>query len=133
MSKEIFWLAATVMMTALFWLPYVLDRIAVRGLIGALANPADTDAPQSPWAQRAMRAHANAVENLVVFAALVLSVVVLELGSETTALACLGYFLARLAHFIVFAAGIPVLRTLTFAAGWAAQMVLLLVLFGGLS
>ena len=133
MSKEIFWLAATTLMTGLFWLPYVLDRIAVRGLIGALANPADTDAPQSAWAQRAMRAHANAVENLVIFAALVLSVVVLERGSELTALACLGYFLARLTHFFVYTAGIPVLRTLTFAAGWAAQVALVLVLFGVLS
>ena len=32
MSKEIFWLVLTLAMTGLFWVPYILDRIAVRGL-----------------------------------------------------------------------------------------------------
>lgn len=38
MTTELFWLTATVLMTALMWMPYILNRIAVRGLIGALAN-----------------------------------------------------------------------------------------------
>ena len=43
MTTELFWLTATVLMTALMWMPYILNRIAVRGLIGALAN----ETPQS--------------------------------------------------------------------------------------
>ncbi len=43
MTTELFWLIATVLMTALMWMPYILNRIAVRGLIGALAN----ETPQS--------------------------------------------------------------------------------------
>ena len=37
MSKELFWLVATVIMTGLIWLPYILDRVLVRGLKGSRA------------------------------------------------------------------------------------------------
>ena len=73
MSTEIFWLTLTVAMTGLLWAPYILDRIMVRGLMGAMANPSPNDKGQSPWARRLMAAHTNAVENLVIFAPLVLT------------------------------------------------------------
>jgi hypothetical protein len=47
MSSELFWLALTVAMTGLFWVPYILDRIMVRGLMGAMANPSPSDKAQS--------------------------------------------------------------------------------------
>src|SRR5689334_2213500 len=72
MSKELYWLMWTVVMTGLLWVPYVLDRIMVRGAMGAMANPSPTDKPQSAWAQRMLAAHNNTVENLAVFAPLVL-------------------------------------------------------------
>ncbi|MCB9947771.1 MAG: MAPEG family protein [Rhodospirillaceae bacterium] len=131
MSEELFWLTLTVAMTGVMWLPYVLNRIAVRGLLGAMGNPKDGEAPHSPWADRMMRAHRNAVENLVLFAALVLTVQTLGLSSPLTQMACLVYFFARLAHFVVYAAGIPVVRTLAFAVGFAAQAVLVVAILGG--
>jgi len=67
MSTELFWLVLTVAMTGVLWVPYILD-LMVRRLMGALANPSPKDKPQSPWAQRMMAAHINAVENLIVFA-----------------------------------------------------------------
>ena len=39
MSKELFWLTLTAAMTGLLWVPYILDRIMVRGPMGATANP----------------------------------------------------------------------------------------------
>jgi len=59
MPREIFWLVLTVAMTGLFWVPYILDRITVRGLMGAMANPSPNDKPQSAWARRMMAAHTN--------------------------------------------------------------------------
>ena len=47
MSKELFWLTLTVAMTGLFWVPYILDRINVRGLMATMANPSPADKPQS--------------------------------------------------------------------------------------
>src|SRR3984957_9318403 len=73
MSHELFWLVMTTAMTGLMWVPYILDRTMVRGMMGAMGNPSPTDKPQSPWAQRLMAAHVNAVENLVIFAPLVLA------------------------------------------------------------
>jgi uncharacterized MAPEG superfamily protein len=130
MTKELFWLTLTVAMTGVFWVPYILDRCAVRGLMGALANPSPADKPQSPWAQRMIAAHSNAVENLVIFAPLVLVAHALNVHSGATAFACALYFWARLAHFVIYAAGIPVLRTLSFACAWIGQAILVLAIAG---
>jgi uncharacterized MAPEG superfamily protein len=132
MTVELKWLALTVILTGILWVPYILDRAMVRGLAGAMANPSPNDKPQSPWARRLQAAHYNAVENLVIFAPLVLILAVQHHSTESTALACAVYFWARLAHAVVYAAGIPVLRTLAFSVGFLAQVALMLAVFGKL-
>lgn len=129
MSNELFWLVLTVAMTGLMWLPYILDRIMVRGLIGAMANPSPSDKAQSPWARRLMAAHTNAVENLIVFAPLVLTTRALGIATAVTAFACALYFWSRLAHVVVYTLGIPVLRTLSFTGGFVTQALLVLAIF----
>jgi uncharacterized MAPEG superfamily protein len=129
MSTELFWLVLTVAITGLFWVPYILDRIMVRGLMGAMANPSANDKGQSPWARRLMAAHTNAVENLVIFAPLVLTARALSIATATTAFACALYFWSGLAHAVVYTLGIPGLRTLSFAAGFVAQVLLVLAIF----
>jgi uncharacterized MAPEG superfamily protein len=119
----------TVILTGLLWLPYIIDRIMVRGLMKTLDNPSPKDKPQSPWAQRLYFAHTNAVDNLVIFAPLVLILDSLGRQTQTTAIACAVYFWARLAHAIVYALGVPVLRTLAFAVGFLAQAALVLAVF----
>ncbi len=39
MTTELYWLTRTALMTALFWLPYVFDRMVVMGLAATLAGP----------------------------------------------------------------------------------------------
>ena len=129
MPKELLWLTWTVVLTGILWIPYILDRIMVRGLMGAMANPMPKDEPQSLWAQRLMRAHTNAVENLVIFAALVLTLQALHHSTATTVIACAVFFYARLAHAVVYTLGIPVVRTLAFAVGFAAEVALVLAVF----
>ena len=118
------WVSA---LTAVMWVPYILNTIMVRGLVAAVGYP-ENPAPLAPWAERLKKAHYNAVENLVVFAALVLVLHVQQVSNETTVLACTVYFWARLVHMIVYALGIPWLRTLAFAAGWLGILALLLQL-----
>jgi uncharacterized MAPEG superfamily protein len=132
MSKEIMWLTLTVILTGVLWIPYILDRIMVRGLMGAMANPSPDDTPQSPWARRLQSAHLNAVENLVIVATLVLTLQIMQHSTNSTVIACAVYFWARLAHAIVYTLGIPVLRTLAFAVGFLAQIALVLAVFGKL-
>jgi uncharacterized MAPEG superfamily protein len=99
--------------------------MAVSGLRGALAGSAPEGSAHSPWAQRAIKAHYNAVENLAIFAPAVLVAHLLSISTPATKAAVVVYFFARLLHFVVYSAGIPAARTLTFTAGWLAQIVIL--------
>ncbi|MCC7045803.1 MAG: MAPEG family protein [Alphaproteobacteria bacterium] len=128
MTKELFWLTLTTAMTAVLWVPYILDRILVRGAAGAMANPSPGDKPQSAWALRMIKAHENAIENLAVFATLVLVAKLAGVSTSATVFAAQLYFWARLAHVAVYTAGIPVLRTLAFAGGFVAQVIFILAL-----
>jgi len=129
LSKELFWLTMTCILTLVIWVPYILDRIKVRGLWATMDNPSTKDKPQSPWAQRLYFAHTNAVDNLAVFAPLVLILNTLDISTRTTVIACAVYFWSRLAHAIVYAAGLPVVRTIAFTISFIAQVVLALAIF----
>jgi uncharacterized MAPEG superfamily protein len=122
MTTELFYLTLTTLLTGVLWLPYILNRIAVRGLGEAMGYP-DSPKPQSPWAQRLMKAHANAVENLVIFGVLVLVANSLEINTEATAIASMVYFWMRLAHALAFTFKIPLVRTFSFFISFGAQMV----------
>ena len=130
MTPELYWLAATVLMTSLMWTPYILNRIAVRGLVGALANETPQSPPHAPWAERAMAAHRNAVENLVVFAPAVLLAHTVGVSTGVTTTAAMLYFFARLGHYVVYTAGVPVARTLTFAVGAFCTIAIVLAALG---
>ncbi len=88
-----------------------------------------TDKPQAEWANRLMFAHDNAVENLVIFAPLVLILNAIDYSTKWTVLACAVYFWSRVAHLVFYTFGIPVLRTLAFTVGFLAQAVLVLGVF----
>ncbi|MCF2523496.1 MAPEG family protein [Bradyrhizobium sp. G127] len=129
MTRELFWLTLTVILTGLLWIPYTINRCQIRGLGGAMANPSRNDKPQSEWANRMMFAHDNAVENLVIFAPLVLILNAIDYSTKWTVLACAVYFWCRLGHLIVYTFGVPVLRTVLFTVGFVAQAVLALAIF----
>ena len=123
MKIELWYLVCVTVFTGLLWVPYILDRVLVRGLIDAVGYP-DNPKPQSLWAVRLMRAHANAVENLVVFAALVLAAHALGVSNNAIATAAMVYFWARVVHVVVYTFGIPWLRTLSFTVGFLCQAVI---------
>jgi uncharacterized MAPEG superfamily protein len=120
MKTELFYLALVAALTGLLWIPYILDRIAVRGVMSAVGYP-ENPKPQSPWAQRLMRAHHNAVENLAVFAALVLAANVAGISNGTIATASMVYFWARVVHALSYTLALPWVRTLAFTVGFLAQ------------
>jgi uncharacterized MAPEG superfamily protein len=127
-SQELYFLTLTAAATALMWIPYTMARIFTRGSMATFANP-DPSHPADPaWAERARSAHANAVENLVVFAPLVIIAALIGISTPATVFASKAYFTARLVHFFVYAAGIPVIRTLAFFAGFGATMVFVVAL-----
>jgi uncharacterized MAPEG superfamily protein len=124
MTRELFWLTLTVILTGIMWVPYILNRILVRGVGGAMANPSRNDKPQAEWANRMMFAHDNAVENLIIFAPLVIILNLADVSTPATVMACMVYFWSRIAHLVVYTLGLPVLRTVAFVIGFVAQAVL---------
>jgi uncharacterized MAPEG superfamily protein len=77
------------------------------------------------WAGRAARAHHNMLENLVLFAALVLVAVIAGKTNATTLLGAQIFFWARVLYSIVYVAGIPWLRT----AVWFVSVIGLALIF----
>ena len=122
MKTELLYLTLVTVLTGLLWVPYILDRVATRGVLDAVGYPANPK-PQSPWAVRLMRAHDNAVENLVVFAALVLVANAVGVSGGAVATAAVVYFWARLVHAVAYAFGVPWVRTLAFVVGFVAQAI----------
>lgn len=122
MKTELWYLVLVTAFTGLLWIPYILDRMLVRGLADTVGYP-ENPKPQSLWAQRLQRAHGNAVENLVVFGVLVLAAHAMGISNSVIATAAMVYFWARVVHAIVYALGIPWLRTLAFTVAFFCQAV----------
>jgi uncharacterized MAPEG superfamily protein len=128
MKTELLYLTLVTALTGLLWVPYILDRIAAWGLVPAVSYPTNPPA-QSGWAERLKKAHANAVENLVVFAALVLIAQDANVSNSATASAAVVYFWARVVHPIAYTFAIPWLRTLAFTVGFVAQATVAVQIF----
>ncbi len=129
-SPEILALTIICLFTGLIWVPIITNRLREMGLWNALKNPQPDVRPESEWAWRLANAHRNAIENLVVFAPLAISVHVTGAGNELTALWCWIFVAARIAHAVIYALGVPLLRTVAFAVGFASQMALAASLLG---
>ena len=127
MPIELTMLAWSAALCVVLAVPYTLGLILDRGLVTVTGNR-ESFAPATGWIARAQRAHANMVENLIPFTALLLAVVIANRTSATTAIAAQLFFYARVAHAVVYIVGIPWLRTLI----WALSVVAMVMLFGAL-
>lgn len=123
MSSELYYLTLSALLTAFLWVPYILNLIASNRIKDAVGYP-EQPPKMAPWAERLKKAHYNAVENLVVFAALVLVLHAQEAGTDLTATAAMTYFWARVVHAVSYTAAIPWVRTLAFAVAWAAMILI---------
>jgi uncharacterized MAPEG superfamily protein len=121
-TSELYSLTLISTATALMWVPYVTARMTTFGVMRAIGVPGPDYPTDAPLADRARRAHINAIENLAVFAPLVLVSAMIELSTRVTVLSAQIYVVARLAHYIIYVAGIPVLRTVAFLAGACATL-----------
>jgi len=77
------------------------------------------------WGGRAARAHRNMLENLVLFAVLVIAAVLADKTNDRTLMGAQIFFWARVAYAVIYVAGIPWLRT----AVWALSVVGLAMIF----
>jgi uncharacterized MAPEG superfamily protein len=101
------------------------------GLAWGVGNRGKPMAGEPEWLGRARRAHANLVENLVVFAALVLTAYVAGRLNYWTALGSQLFFWGRLAHAVTYIGGLVPWRTLAFGVAVAGMwMIAIPLLFG---
>lgn len=121
MNTQLQYLTYVTLLTAIMWIPYILNEITVRGVVEAVGYPQNPK-PLAPWAIRMKAAHYNAIENLAVFATLVLVANALHLSSHAIDVSCVVYFWARLLHVVAYTFAIPWVRTLTFVVGFLAQL-----------
>ena len=91
------------------------------GFVWGLGNRDQPFEGLPAWAGRARRAHANLVENLVVFAALVLVAVAAGKTNAWTALGAQLFFWGRIAHLATYIAGLVPWRTLAFSVAIAGE------------
>jgi uncharacterized MAPEG superfamily protein len=105
-------------------LTFVLVLIAVSGAIlqvglPKIAGNREGLPDMAGWAGRAARTHRNMLESLVLFAILVLVAQAAGVHNGMTLLGAQLFFWGRIAHAIIYIAGIPWLRT----AAWAVSIV----------
>ena len=77
------------------------------------------------WGGRAARAHRNMLENLVLFAALVLVAAVAQKTNDMTLLGAQIFLWARVAYAVVYVIGLPWVRT----GVWAVSVAGLAMIF----
>lgn len=121
MTSELTYLTAITLFTALIWIPKILHVVTSRGIKDAFGYPQEP-AALAAWANRVDRAHVNAVENLAVFAPLVLVAHAASISNEITVLACLVYLWARVLHFFLLTFAVPVLKSVAFMVGFGCQV-----------
>ena len=130
MSQLEFYTGLSAVWIAIAWVPYLLDRIMVRGLVGAMANPSPDLAPQSDWAVRAIAAHVVAIQAFSAFAPLAILAMIRIPEDGYPNILAMTFFIGLFAHYVIYAIGITVLRTLSFSLAALSTLALGLRVLG---
>ncbi|MGY8929573.1 MAG: MAPEG family protein [Flavobacteriales bacterium] len=130
MSQLEFYTGLSAVWIAIAWVPYVLDRIMVRGLAGSMANPSPDLAPQSDWAVRAKAAHVVAIQAFSAFAPLAILAMIRIPEDGYPNILAMTFFIGIFAHYVIYVIGITMLRTLSFSLAALSTLALGLRVLG---
>jgi uncharacterized MAPEG superfamily protein len=122
-ASDLKYLAYMSMLTAALWIPYIVCQVMNNGPLQP-KNYLDPSLPRPvpAWGQRAHRAYLNAVEVFAPFAALVIAAQLSGKANAMTAFWSASFFYLRLAHAIVYWAGLPYLRTVLFTLAFITEV-----------
>src|SRR5574339_152277 len=124
MKPEIMYLAWSVLLAIAHMLVTVVALVSHSGLMTAVGNRANL--PELPgWGGRAARANDNMAQNLVLFAAAVLAVVVTGTTNAATLLGAQLFFWGRVVYAACYLGGIPGLRTASWLASIAGVLMII--------
>jgi uncharacterized MAPEG superfamily protein len=127
MKPELNLLVWAVVLTVVQMLVATQGAINQVGLMRLIGNR-DGMPEITGWGGRAHRAHRNMLENLVLFAALILVAVAAGKTNDMTLLGAQIFFWARVAYAVIYLAGVIWVRT----ACWAVSMAGLIIIFAQL-
>ena len=113
LSPELTFLLWSVAITFIQLIVSLLGATVQHGL-PTLAGNRENIGPTSGWAGRAQRAHRNMLENLFLFAILVIVAHIADISNELTVLGAQLFFWGRLAYSLIYVVGIAWLRTAAF-------------------
>ncbi len=128
MSAELFALVALSLVALVLPLVYLPGYTVGVGVKAMLGNR-DGLPERTGIAARGTRAHANLIENLVPYTAVVLTAQALGVGNGVTHAAGIVFLIARLVHAASYLAGIAVVRTIAYYAGVIAIFAIATQLF----
>ena len=119
MTTELWMLLATAGLQWILIMSIAAPGLLKKGLVWGMSNREEDFKSESPAFARTKRANANLQENLPLFIALVVVAQASGTTDSMTANGALVFFAARVAHAIIYIAGIPGLRTLSWVASIA--------------
>jgi uncharacterized MAPEG superfamily protein len=122
-ATDLKYLAYLSMLTAALWIPYIVCQVMNNGPLQP-KNYLDPSLPRPvpAWGQRAHRVYLNAIEVFAPFAALVITAQLSGKANAMTAFLSASFFYLRLAHAVVYWAGLPYLRTILFTLAFIAEV-----------
>lgn len=127
MKPELMYLAWSVLLAIVHMLITVVALVQHSGMAVALGNRANL--PELPgWGGRAGRANDNMAQNLVLFAAAVLAVVVTGTTNPMTLLGAQLFFWGRVVYAVSYIGGITWVRTASWLVSIAGVLLILLQL-----
>ncbi len=124
MKPEMIWLVWAVALAFVQVLVAVTGAFTQVGLMKLIGNREDMPKLVG-WVGRAERAHINMVANLVLFAALETAVAAMGRSNETTMFGAQLFVWCRVAYAVIYLAGLPWLRTLS----WVGSVIGLIMIF----
>ena len=94
---ELHYLLLSSAFALVMWIPYVLNRVMVRGIPDTMGYPA-APKPLADWAERLKKSHYNHIENLLPFAAIVLVGQALGISTAASTTCAATFFYSRVVY-----------------------------------
>jgi uncharacterized MAPEG superfamily protein len=129
MSVELTMLAYAAGLLLVLVLIQATVGVRAQGLM-PMAGPRDNLPEPKPFQARTKRVVDNHREGLTIFAPLVLIAAAAHISTHTTVLAAQLFFYGRLAHAVLYLAGVPLVRPLAWGVGIAGTVMMLAAVLG---
>ena len=123
LTSEVYYLILITLFCGLLWVPYITERffrIGIRETCGY--GEKNINIPQ--WATRAKLAHVNLIENLPLFAILIIIITFQDYNNQLTETGSIIFFYSRIFHYFIYVFGVPYFRTLFFVASWIGLLII---------